>query len=57
MFSSIIVSGQKNGNRPAKNRSYLCKVMALFINLHQRRRDLEYSVSVIPVCFLNTEEK
>ena len=23
MFSSIIVSGQKNGNRPPKNRSYL----------------------------------
>jgi hypothetical protein len=27
-------------------------------SLHfQRRRDLEYSVSVMPVCFLNTEEK
>ena len=31
MFLLIIVSGQKNGNRPAGNRSYLCKVVAVFI--------------------------
>ena len=59
MFSSIIVLGQKNGNRSGKIRSYICKVVAVFINekMSYRRKDLEYSVSVIPVCFLNTEEK